>query len=60
MKLNLIWMVNVITFSYNLFLYIPADIFSAEYSEQVLGWLVGFYGISTFIDYLMPNLFLCK
>ena len=29
----------------------------------VVGWLVGwlvFYGISTFVGYLMPNLFLCK
>ena len=24
------------------------------------GWLVGFYGISTFEDYLMPNPFLYK
>ena len=24
------------------------------------GWLVGFYGISTFVGYLMPNPFLCK
>ena len=23
-------------------------------------WLFRFYGISTFVDYLMPNLFLCK
>ena len=26
----------------------------------VFGWLVGFYGISTFVGYLMPNPFLCK
>ena len=26
----------------------------------LVGWLVGFYGISTFIDYLTPNPFLCK
>ena len=25
-----------------------------------LGWLFGFYGISTFVGYLMPNPFLCK
>ena len=25
-----------------------------------LGWFVWFYGISTFVDYLMPNTFLCK
>ena len=24
------------------------------------GWLVEFYGISTFVGYLMPNPFLCK
>ncbi len=23
-------------------------------------WFVGFYGISTFVGYLMPNPFLCK
>ena len=23
-----------------------------------IGWLVGFYGISTFVGYLLPNLFL--
>ena len=30
---------------------------------QFIGWLVGcwgFYGISTFVGYLMPNLFLSK
>ena len=26
----------------------------------LVGWLFGFYGISTFVGYLMPNLFLCK
>ena len=25
-----------------------------------VGWLFGFYGISTFVGYLMPNLFLYK
>ena len=25
-----------------------------------LVWFVGFYGISTFVSYLTPNLFLCK
>ena len=24
------------------------------------GWLVGFYGVSTFVGYLTPNPFLCK
>ena len=26
----------------------------------MVSWLVGFYGISTFVDYLTPNPFLCK
>ena len=26
----------------------------------MVGWLFGFYGISTFVGYLMPNPFLCK
>ena len=25
---------------------------------KVVGWFIGFYGISTIEDYLMPNLFL--
>ena len=25
-----------------------------------MGWLFGFYGLSTFVDYLMPNLFYTK
>ena len=28
--------------------------------QEGLVWLVGFYGISTFVGYLMPNLFLYK
>ena len=27
---------------------------------NMIGWLVGFYGISTFVGYFMPNPFLCK
>ena len=27
---------------------------------NLVGWLVGFYGISTFVGYLMPNPFLYK
>ena len=27
---------------------------------SLVGWLVGFYGISSFVGYLMPNPFLCK
>ena len=26
----------------------------------MIGWLLGFYGISTFVGYLMPNPFLSK
>ena len=26
----------------------------------LVGWLLGFYGISTVVGYLMPNPFLCK
>ena len=26
----------------------------------LVGWFVGFYGILTFVGYLMPNQFLCK
>ena len=28
--------------------------------KRLVGWFVGFYGISTFVGYLMPNPFLCK
>ena len=31
-----------------------------EYKNVVFCWLFGFYGISTFVDYLMPNPFLYK
>ena len=27
---------------------------------KLVGWFVGFYGISTFVGYLTPNPFLCK
>ena len=31
------------------------------HEEKILvGWLFGFYGISTFVGYLMPNPFICK
>ena len=30
------------------------------YSFRLVGWLVEFYGISTFVGYLTPNQFLCK
>ena len=28
--------------------------------SKLVGWLVGFYGISTFVDYLISNPFLYK
>ena len=28
--------------------------------NQMVGWLFGFYGISTFVGYLIPNPFLYK
>ena len=28
--------------------------------EDLVSWFLGFYGISTFVGYLMPNPFLCK
>ena len=40
---------------------IPRSLLITEESLRwLVGWLVGFYGISTFVGYLMPNLFLCK
>ena len=30
------------------------------YLGWLVGWLVGFYGISTFVGYVMPNPFLLK
>ena len=39
---------------------------SAKYEKEIeellrmVGWLFGFYGISTFVGYLMPNPFLNK
>ena len=39
-----------------------ADIYPIFISDGSFGlvWFVGFYGISTFVGYLMPNPFLCK
>ena len=53
MKFSLIWYkARVIELLVNL---------NSLYKQIILdGWLVGFYGISTFVDYLMPNPFLCK
>ena len=28
--------------------------------REMVGWFIGFYGISTFVGYLMLNPFLCK
>ena len=31
-----------------------------KYHYIMVGWLVGFYGISTFVSYFMPDSFLYK
>ena len=36
------------------------EIVANEFVWFGLVWFVGFYGISTFVGYLMPNPFLCK
>ena len=37
------------------------EIYSVSINRCLLvGWLVGFYGISTFVGYLTLNPFLCK
>ena len=38
------------------------SVFSSNMCMQIIlyDWLVGFYGISTFVGYLIPNSFLCK
>ena len=33
---------------------------SSAILDKSVGWLVGFYGISTFVGYLTPNSFLYK
>ena len=33
---------------------------NSAYATFVVGWLVDFYGISTFVGYVTPNQFLCK
>ena len=35
-------------------------LFFVNVLQWLVGWLVGFYGISTFVGYLMPNPFLYK
>ena len=34
--------------------------FTRYYHFELLSWLIGFYGTSTFVGYLTPNPFLCK
>ena len=34
--------------------------FDMKWDKERLVWFVGFYGISTFVGYSMPNPFLCK
>ena len=31
-----------------------------SYLNYIVGWFIGFYGISPFVGYLTPNPFLCK
>ena len=33
---------------------------TSHFTNRLVGRLFGFYGISTFVGYLMPNPFLCK
>ena len=42
---------------YQILAYLMYPILYLKYIELV-GWLVGFYGILTFVGYLKPNLFL--
>ena len=35
-------------------------IWRGRFNRSDIEWLVGFYGISTFVGYLTPNPFLCK
>ena len=35
-------------------------LYKKKKNEALIGWLFGFYGISTFVGYLMPNPFLYK
>ena len=37
-----------------------SNVYVCTYKQFNHGWLVGFYGISTFVGYLMPNPFLYK
>ncbi len=41
---------------------LPKSLIAANYISLLIkgvGWLIGFYGISTFVGYLTPNPFLC-
>ena len=42
------------------FVYFQSLLSEFDFEDYMNGWLVGFYGISTFVGYLMPNPFLCK
>ena len=50
---EIIWLQKDINF-------LEHPVFETEFSlfDWLVGWLVWFYGISTIVDYLMPNLFL--
>ena len=48
----LIWMVSILPPIFNSC--------SQFFLKPLIGWFVGFYGISTFVGYLTPNPFLCK
>ena len=49
-------------FSIKLFsLIISRYVVLVDYKQiELVGWFVGFYGISTFVGYSTPNPFLCK
>ena len=47
--------ISISTYAYKWFY-----IYIYIYMQRERGWLFVFYGISTFVGYLMPNLFLYK
>ena len=52
--------IYIYIYIYNIYIYIYIYIRVEEVPVLwlVVGWLLGFYGISTFVGYLMPNTFL--
>ena len=42
------------------FIHVKETIYSMHLGLVLFGWLVRFYGISTFVGYLTPNPFLCS